>query len=100
MNHPVLQTESPYIHFALFQQILQLVFIVSGSIADLAHLNIMFALLEVEEALVGDITSRDDIIDNSLIINNGEDTELDIFIDISLRNDQMLAYMELFQTFL
>ena len=85
MNLLVLQTESPYIHLTFFQQVLQLILVSVGGITNLMHLNVMFALLKIEDAFVSNITCCDDIIDNTIVVDDRVDTELDIFVNSCLR---------------
>ena len=98
MDDPVLKIECPHIHLTLLQQILQLVLVRIGSIADFVHLDIMFALLEIEESLIGDITCCGDILDDAAVVDDRVETELNILINASLRNDKMLAGVELMMT--
>ena len=99
MDDLILQTESPYKHLTLFQQVLQLVLVGVGRIVDLVHLDIMFALLKIEQTLISEVTGRNDIINNVVVVDDRIDAELDVFVDTCLRQFEMLAHVEIIMAF-
>ena len=62
------------------------------------HLDIVFALLKIEETFIGNVACGRDIVNDAVVVDDRVEAELNILVDASLRNDKMLAGVELMMT--